>query len=193
MSFLSRVWNTIRRPRFFVGTDLEGNRFFEYPSTSDDIRRTKRRVKYKVYEDMWHYIGGSRKLPVQWVSWMSHTRPDPPTLEELRADLVRQRRVLHNATVLEARDREEHARITAAISDPISSAIPSQPPVHESVIASGRLAASGNGPLPTDETVRSAGGQGRRPKLPSDLPLPARDEKWQPQPWAPQATQQRGE
>ncbi|KAH9962945.1 hypothetical protein BC827DRAFT_1196051 [Russula dissimulans] len=42
-----------------------------------------------INEGMWNYIGGARRLPVQWVSWLSHTRRDPPTLEELRADLER--------------------------------------------------------------------------------------------------------
>ena len=85
--------------RYLVGRDLEGvyisrlcfyqhrhispqgNRFYEYPSTSDgmfrasfvmsfqvylhivDTLRTRRRVQYRVYEDMWKYIGGTRRLP----------------------------------------------------------------------------------------------------------------------------------
>ncbi|KAI0250643.1 hypothetical protein BJV78DRAFT_1217615 [Lactifluus subvellereus] len=81
MSFLRTFWRTIYRPRFFVGTDLEGNRFYEYPSLTDEPLRTRRRIQYKVYDDMWDYVGSARRLPVQWVSWLSHTRPDPPTLE----------------------------------------------------------------------------------------------------------------
>ncbi|KAI0301655.1 hypothetical protein B0F90DRAFT_1608584, partial [Multifurca ochricompacta] len=79
-----------------------------------DPLRTRRRVQYKVYEDMWDYVGGARRLPVQWVSWLSHTRPDPPTFEVcpcLRADIERQRRVLQNAAIIEARDQEERARL----------------------------------------------------------------------------------
>ena len=60
----------------------KGNRFYEYPSLSNgvvsrflwavkvsifqrhaDPLRTRRRVQYKVYEDMWSYIGGERRLP----------------------------------------------------------------------------------------------------------------------------------
>jgi len=65
--------------------------------------------------------------PVQWSAWLTHTRRHPPTLEvsifftyflsrlslnqkkkqELEADLNRQRRVLSNALVIEARDQAE--------------------------------------------------------------------------------------
>ncbi|KAJ8474007.1 hypothetical protein ONZ51_g7489 [Trametes cubensis] len=50
----------------------------------------------------------------QWTAWLTHTRPHPPTLEELQADLERQRRVLFNAAMIEAREREEVARVAAA-------------------------------------------------------------------------------
>ncbi|KAI0327222.1 hypothetical protein GY45DRAFT_1327927 [Cubamyces sp. BRFM 1775] len=63
---------------------------------------------------MWAYVGGSKRLPVQWTAWLTHTRHHPPTLEELQADLERQRRVLFNAAMIEAREREEAARIAAA-------------------------------------------------------------------------------
>ncbi|TFY69320.1 hypothetical protein EVG20_g3206 [Dentipellis fragilis] len=80
-----------------------GNKYYEYPSSTDDPRRTKRRVKYKDYEDVWAYVSGSRRIPVQWTSWLTHTRHHPPTLEELRVDIARQRRVLANAAVIDAR------------------------------------------------------------------------------------------
>ncbi|KAH9922510.1 uncharacterized protein B0H18DRAFT_1017937, partial [Fomitopsis serialis] len=55
------------------------------------------------------YVAGKRRLPVQWTAWLTHTRIHPPTVEELHADLERQRRVLQNAALIEARDREERA------------------------------------------------------------------------------------
>ncbi|KAG5635307.1 hypothetical protein H0H81_011767 [Sphagnurus paluster] len=91
-----------------------------------DARRTKRTVQYKNPEDVWQYIGGGKRLPgvlrsstyltgltsaVQWSSWLSHTRVQPPTLEELQTDLARQQRVLSNVAVIEARDREERAQM----------------------------------------------------------------------------------
>ncbi|KAI0720665.1 hypothetical protein C8T65DRAFT_632320 [Cerioporus squamosus] len=114
MSFLARLFRRFRNPTGFVGRDLEGNRYFEYPSVSDDPRRTKRVVKYAPGLDMLHYVSGHRRLAVQWTSWLTHTRSHPPTLEELQADLERQRRVRLNAAMIEARDRAQAAQIAAA-------------------------------------------------------------------------------
>jgi len=71
------------------------------------------------------------------------------SLKDLQADLERQRRVLHNAAVLQARDQEERARISAALA----------PPVTE------------NHPSPTTETIPMGQGDGnsqsvRAPELP---------------------------
>ncbi|RPD61250.1 hypothetical protein L227DRAFT_585561 [Lentinus tigrinus ALCF2SS1-6] len=114
MSFLARIFRRFRNPTGFVGRDLQGNRYFEYPSVSDDPRRTKRVVKYAPGADMLEYVGGHRRLAVQWSSWLTHTRSHPPTLEELQADLERQRRIQMYATMIEERDRQEAAQIAAA-------------------------------------------------------------------------------
>ncbi|OAX42600.1 hypothetical protein K503DRAFT_853832 [Rhizopogon vinicolor AM-OR11-026] len=71
--------------------------------------RSKRTVKYRRNEDMWAYVASGKRLPVQWSAWLTHTRPDPPTTEELQADLARQRRVKMNAAILEAKDQKERA------------------------------------------------------------------------------------
>ncbi|EKM76764.1 hypothetical protein AGABI1DRAFT_115638, partial [Agaricus bisporus var. burnettii JB137-S8] len=107
MSLFSRVLNLLRNPPRCVGRDLEGNRFYELPSVSDDPRRTKRTIEYKDEEDVWNYIGGGKRLPVQWSMWLSHTRPHPSTVEELQQDAERQRRVLANAALIDARDAKE--------------------------------------------------------------------------------------
>ncbi|TFK34471.1 hypothetical protein BDQ12DRAFT_689665 [Crucibulum laeve] len=107
MSIISRIWNAVRNPVRYVGRDLEGNRFYEAPSSTDDPRRTKRTIQYRDQEEVWKYIGGGKRLPIQWSSWLTHTRPYPPSLEELQADLARQHRVLMNAAMIEARDEEE--------------------------------------------------------------------------------------
>ncbi|KAF9236653.1 hypothetical protein BU15DRAFT_49767 [Melanogaster broomeanus] len=83
--------------------------------------RPKRTVQYGRSDDMWTYIASGRRLPVQWNAWLTHTRPNPPTIkvrsvlighgeQELQADLARQRRVQMNAAILEARDKEERDR-----------------------------------------------------------------------------------
>ncbi|KAI0346617.1 hypothetical protein BDW22DRAFT_1352765 [Trametopsis cervina] len=108
MSFtlLRRVWNKIRNPTSSVGRDLEGNRYFEYPNPNDNFGRPKRVVKYKQGYDMWTYIAGEKRLPVQWSSWLTHTRIHPPTVEELQADLIRQARVKARAAIIDERDRQ---------------------------------------------------------------------------------------
>ncbi|KAH9962943.1 hypothetical protein BC827DRAFT_1266743 [Russula dissimulans] len=190
MSILQRFLRFIYRPRYFVGTDLEGNRFYEYPSLNDDPHRTRRRVQYKVYEDMWNYIGGARRLPVQWLSWLSHTRRDSPTLEELRADLERQRRVLQNAAVIQARDQEERARIIAATAPVMAEDSSLSTPQG---IRAGDEGSSDvlEDPQPSSqiyEEPKRASGPSRGPELP---PI-AKDRDWQPEAWTPQTTRRRG-
>ncbi|KAF8960352.1 hypothetical protein BDZ97DRAFT_1834274 [Flammula alnicola] len=106
MSFLSRIWNAIRTPVRYVGRDLEGNKFFETRSPNDPSR-TKRTVQYDDPEDVWKYIGGGKRLPIQWSAWLTHTRNNAPTLEELQADMARQQRLSANVAMIEARDRAE--------------------------------------------------------------------------------------
>ncbi|KAI1796564.1 hypothetical protein LXA43DRAFT_986089 [Ganoderma leucocontextum] len=113
MSFLARWFKRFRHPTGFIGRDFEGNRFFEHPSTSDDPRRTKRVVKYAKGTHMLDYVSGHRRLAVQWTSWLTHTRPHPPTLLELQADLERQRRILQNVAMIATRERAEAEQIAA--------------------------------------------------------------------------------
>ncbi|KAF8843815.1 hypothetical protein BDN67DRAFT_896257 [Paxillus ammoniavirescens] len=108
MSILRQLWRRFLKPTCFVGKDLQGNKYFEYPSTVNG--RPKRTVQYKRNDDMWAYIASGRRLPVQWNAWLTHTRHNPPTIEELQADLARQRRVEINAAILGARDKEERER-----------------------------------------------------------------------------------
>ncbi|PVF97384.1 hypothetical protein CPB86DRAFT_707041 [Serendipita vermifera] len=91
----------------YVGRDLEGNKFYEYPSTSEDPRRTKRMIVYRPAERKWDYVSGKAQLPVQWRMWLTHTRYDPPTIEELQVDIARQRRIQQSALQLEAQYEEE--------------------------------------------------------------------------------------
>ncbi|KAF8155643.1 hypothetical protein B0H34DRAFT_714199 [Crassisporium funariophilum] len=106
MSFIARLWNAVRKPIQYVGRDLEGNRFYEGHSPNDPSR-PKRTVQYHNEEDVWKYIGGGKRLPIQWSAWLTHTRAQPPTLEELQADMARQQRVMANVAIIEARDQAE--------------------------------------------------------------------------------------
>lgn len=107
MSIVRRLWQRILKPTYFVGKDLEGNKYFEHPNTNNG--RSKRTVKYRKNEDMWAYVASGKRLPVQWSAWLTHTRPDPPSIEELHVDIARQERVKVNAAILEAKDQAEIA------------------------------------------------------------------------------------
>ncbi|KAF8190445.1 hypothetical protein BJ912DRAFT_850177 [Pholiota molesta] len=105
MSFLKRFWNVIRNPVSVLPNCL-GNTFYETRSLNDPTI-TKRTVQYSDPEDVWKYIGGGRRLAIQWSAWLTHTRKHPPTIQELQADMARRQRVLANAAIIEARDRAE--------------------------------------------------------------------------------------
>ncbi|TFK88158.1 hypothetical protein K466DRAFT_585795 [Polyporus arcularius HHB13444] len=198
MSFLARLFRRFRSPTGFVGRDLEGNKFFEYPSVSDDPRRTKRVVKYAPGRDMLHYVSGERRLAVQWTSWLTHTRSHPPTLEELQADLERQRRVRLNAAMIEARDREQAAQIAAAQQTVVRHV---EPPSQQPSMPEAVKAAPATAPLPQAEQGPLAAGKDAQ-RLPqtrivpdqrsdpsSPWKQPPRDE---PQSWQPRAVVRRG-
>ncbi|CAE6533416.1 unnamed protein product [Rhizoctonia solani] len=108
----SRLWAAWRRQsRYFVGEDLEGNRYYEIPTKRTDLVRPTRRVEYNATShDVTQNANRARQLSVQWTSWLSHTRPDPPRIQELQADILRRQRLQHNVRMIEARDREERER-----------------------------------------------------------------------------------
>ncbi|KLO19319.1 hypothetical protein SCHPADRAFT_924501 [Schizopora paradoxa] len=90
-----------------------------------DSRRTRRIVKYQGKRDLLEYATDGKQLAAQWRAWLSHTRIQPPTLQDLQRDLERQRQIMHNAAIIEARDNEERRRLSEArspsISEPVSS------------------------------------------------------------------------
>lgn len=119
---------------------MEGNKYFEHPNANSG--RSKRTVKYRKNEDMWAYVASGKRLPVQWSAWLTHTRPDPPSIEELQADLARQQRVKLNAAILEAKDEAERANI-GRLEEPSHSETKMQSPsVSRNVIGDQRLSES---------------------------------------------------
>ncbi|KAJ7211357.1 hypothetical protein GGX14DRAFT_565226 [Mycena pura] len=191
MSFLRRVLQRFRSRTVFVGQDLEGNRFYENPNvlggtirlTSKCISpiqchsdpRARRSVKYRDSEDVYKYIGGGKRLAVQWSSWLTHTRLYPPTLEELQADLLRQERVRRNVALLEARDRDEvQLRLAAAVPT-------SAPPLDQSFAP--QVEAS-------DQLFRPTSLAATPPATPTSNPLPVMPSSAssaEPESWTPRA------
>lgn len=102
-----------------VGTDLLGNKYYEIPTS---FGRPKRFVEYAEpgtegskerminsgnYSNRLEYRLGTQQLPVQWTAWMSFTRANPPTMDELKRDYVRQERLRQRVAEIEERERLE--------------------------------------------------------------------------------------
>ncbi|KAI8098663.1 uncharacterized protein BX664DRAFT_381348 [Halteromyces radiatus] len=62
-----------------VGTDLDGNEYWEMPSPLGG--RYKRWVQMKEHDD--YAVFNQNQLPVQWQAWLRHTRTEAPSLQEL--------------------------------------------------------------------------------------------------------------
>ncbi|GAA5898794.1 hypothetical protein JCM8208_005398 [Rhodotorula glutinis] len=99
--------------RYWKGTDLEGNQFFErpHPEYPDEWRKNKRYIEYAQVKPLSDY--NYQTIPVQWSSWLRRTRREPPSLEELETDLRRQLRLRDNVARLEAAYADEKLRLGA--------------------------------------------------------------------------------
>lgn len=104
--------------RKFMGKDNYGNSYYEEvvpgrPRT----RRTMTAAGYRGGPTNMSPAGyNSDKIPVQWRSWLSHTRLEPPTLEEIMADLQRQALVQQRAKQLDEQWRKVwHLIVTSVI------------------------------------------------------------------------------
>ncbi|KAJ7892726.1 hypothetical protein B0H14DRAFT_3427672 [Mycena olivaceomarginata] len=150
---------------------------------------------------MWKYVGGNKRLAVQWSSWLTHTRSDAPTLEELQADLIRQERMRRNVALLNARDQEEKLASPYGVA---SHASLETPPPDPAVASPGNSKPKGK-PLPTmPSSTKSAEPEAWTPRaatrgtpsaLPpshADLETPPPDPavaspSAEPEPWTPRA------
>ncbi|KAG0657003.1 hypothetical protein C6P46_006749 [Rhodotorula mucilaginosa] len=100
--------------RYWQGTDLQGNNFFErpHPEFPDEWRKNKRYVEYYETKPLSDY--NYQSIPVQWSSWLRRTRREPPTLEELQKDHLRQLRLRENVYRLEQEYKAEKLRLAEA-------------------------------------------------------------------------------
>ncbi|GAA5969903.1 hypothetical protein JCM8115_006023 [Rhodotorula mucilaginosa] len=100
--------------RYWQGTDLQGNNFFErpHPEFPDEWRKNKRYVEYYETKPLSDY--NYQTIPVQWSSWLRRTRREPPTLEELQKDHLRQLRLRENVHRLEQEYKAEKLRLAEA-------------------------------------------------------------------------------
>ncbi|GAA5874210.1 hypothetical protein JCM3774_006765 [Rhodotorula dairenensis] len=100
--------------RYWQGTDLQGNNFFErpHPEFPGEWRKNKRYVEYYETKPLSDY--NYETIPVQWSSWLRRTRREPPSLEELQKDHLRQLRLQENVYRLEQEYKAEKLRLAEA-------------------------------------------------------------------------------
>ncbi|CCG81439.1 Putative uncharacterized protein [Taphrina deformans PYCC 5710] len=113
------AYKSIRLPfrrKVFRGFDLDGNKFYESynPLTPNKWRRTVQYVHDGHYTD--------NNVTPQWMSWLRYTRPNPPTMDELRGEVVRIQSTRLNAQLISRRWEEERERLSglnqASLSEP---------------------------------------------------------------------------
>ncbi|SAM03979.1 hypothetical protein [Absidia glauca] len=82
MQRLSVSYKNMKLPwkkNVLVGTDLDGNEYWEMPSPLGG--RYKRWVQMKEHDD--YAVFNQNQLPVQWQAWLRHTRFEAPSIPEL--------------------------------------------------------------------------------------------------------------
>lgn len=97
---LGQIFRTIRaawfrkKPRL-VGTDSQGNRFFEAPpnKASEHSTKSSRSQRFvlmpgqKTIDDPWMSVSGNfPNLAPEWYAWLRHKRVDPPDDAEIKAN-----------------------------------------------------------------------------------------------------------
>jgi len=105
---------------------------------------------------------------------------------------VRQRRVLQNAAIIQAKDQEERARISAAsvsvgVKDPYPSASQGCTGGQDLTLSPSEVLES---PSPSSHTHDVK--QASQPHHSPGLPPIGKDRDWQPESWTPQTTRRRG-
>lgn len=118
------LWERLVRKRHYVGYDLDGNQYFEFDNALRP-NRPRRMVDFKTGN--WREAREDR-LPVQWLTWLKYTRNDPPTIEELEADVQRKAILAHRVQLLDsAGTKSAHSNAHANIATAASFALDTMP------------------------------------------------------------------
>ena len=97
-SFLSAFVRTRR----LVGTDLQGNKYYE------TVREGKK-PKREMFAFIEHAQYTPELMPIEWEAWIRGKRDDPPTHKELLTQQKRIRTVQNRAKQLEEKEQEQQA------------------------------------------------------------------------------------
>lgn len=78
------------RRKFFVGYDLHGNTYWEF---TIDGNMSRLRRKLEPFQESLFKADYFETVPPLWLQWLRRTKKEPPTLQELMEDQVRQQRI----------------------------------------------------------------------------------------------------
>ncbi|MCJ1311867.1 hypothetical protein MMC25_005540 [Agyrium rufum] len=121
--FVKRIWfqwKSLKLPwrkRWLVGSDLQGNTYWEFKDTlsSDRFRRIAQYNRRTHYSDI--------QISPQWHQWLRHTRHDAPSLTEQSSDLQRQSQLKYLAQKAD----ERWASVPSFLDAPKTNPATSQP------------------------------------------------------------------
>lgn len=102
MQWVRTLLGAFGRARRLVGTDLQGNKYYE---TIREGRKPRREMISKIKPDEYT----PNLIPIEWEAWIRGKRDEPPTHEELLAEQNRIKTVKERARQLEEKDREQQA------------------------------------------------------------------------------------
>lgn len=111
--FQTSMWKTVKTKlktvnlpwgKAYKGSDLIGNMYFEAPSTAIGLSK-KRTIEYS---DGRNHISqyDPDTIPIEWQSWMRHTRKDPPTITELLTNISNQKQVQERVEELKIKESD---------------------------------------------------------------------------------------
>ncbi|KAJ9050994.1 hypothetical protein DSO57_1009077 [Entomophthora muscae] len=116
MSFIRGLFQKVKgvfpTSKRLVGTDLQGNRYYEEPRGSFPRRTIELNDGRSHYQDV-----SDTDLPVQWMAWLRHTRSHAPTHQELEYHEAIKKSTIQKAKKLELEWANRKLELQAAKSD----------------------------------------------------------------------------
>lgn len=116
MSFIRGIFQRVKSAfpssKKLIGTDLQGNRYYEEPRGSFPRRTIELNDGRSHYQDV-----SDADLPVQWMAWLRHTRTHAPTHQELEYHEAIKQATIQKAKALELDWAKRKLELQAARSE----------------------------------------------------------------------------
>lgn len=169
------------RKKFFIGYDLHGNTYWEF-TVDGNMQRLRR--KMEPYEPQLFEADYFKTVPPQWLMWLRRTRNNPPSLQELADDQVRQQRIKLLAQMADEKWQNEKLRLEKEQNMKLQSELDRAAQLSENWVKSHLSAAAKDETIPDtakDEPILAVDTANTAPvseEEPSQTPPPSAD------PWA---------